>query len=184
MIHLVTLENELPDIVVHHVCELLYIAYGVGCEHVGEGKATSSGAVDALEVVKNPPMDPGFSDDKLLLISTRPLEVPEGPLGRAPAGVFGDRDLGRGVISTVGLTVPASTEVTEENEGQWAFFGDRLARRAVHLLGLLWGLHRCVSVKCAMYVPWCEDLAPEDEQATLCDFCRDKSEAALRHSRS
>ena len=85
----------------------------------------------------------------------------------------------------VGLERPPSPP-SPQNEDAWIDFSDRLSRRAVQQVGFLWGLHRCVDPRCAMYVPWSSAVskASAEGDPTLCDFCRGKSETRLDRTRS
>jgi predicted Zn-dependent protease len=66
--------------------------------------------------------------------------------------------------------------VTEASIETWR---RRLAREAVHVIGHLWDLHHCYDVRCAMHPSWSPHLGPTPD-ASLCTFCREKSERKIR----
>lgn len=188
MIHLVSLDD-LPPFVVDHLCRRLFMAYGVGCDHLGHVDAPRSasvdGGLDAMMVLRDAPEVNRYTDDRAVFLTVRPLAFPEGPVGIPPSDGFADLASGTALVTTAGLDRPGAAP-GPDNEDAWIDFSDRLARRAVQQVGFLWGLHRCVDPRCAMYLPWPSAGVKPGAEAdpTLCDFCRGKSEVRLDRTRS
>ena len=178
MIHIVTL-SELPSLVVEQVARQLFLCYGVGAEHSAhEPRSGGPGGLDAAETVGMPPRHSTFADDKTLYLTDEKLVLPSGPLGTPPSGGYALPDEGVGIATSHGIELPAPIGA-EEDPSAWLAFADKVARRAIHQVGFLWGLHRCVDLRCAMSAPWLQDAGP-----SLCDFCRERSEARIHLARS
>ena len=189
MIHVATLDP-IADFLVDQVCSRLYLAYGIGSEPVGtvalpEGCEAGEALLAWALLDRLPRLDERISDDRTLVLTTRPLRFPEGPLGEPPAEGLADPKAGRAVVTTCGLQ-PPKRPLSAETEEAWGLHADRIARRAVQQVGFLWGLHRCLDARCAMATPWARRVVEGGylTSTTLCEFCRTKSEARLEQTRS
>ena len=171
-----------PDFVVEHLCRRLFMAFGIGCEAT-DPVPQRQGPVSVAEFLAEVPPAHAYEDDRSVFVLHAPLILPDGPLGVPPGTGWADKAAGLAVITADGLESPGS-DVTPESEAAFTDYADRIARRAVQQVGLLWGLHRCLDVRCAMYVPWSPATAASAAEPTLCDYCREKSEARLRRTRS
>jgi archaemetzincin len=177
MIRLVTI-SDLPDLVVTAVCRRLFTTFGVGAEPT-ERRAPPPGEIlDAARFLQTQRPASAFADDQTLFLTDAPVSLPSGPLGAAPTGGYADPATGLAVVTTDGLKLPPAG-AGEEDEQAWLAYADRVARRAVHQIGFLWGLHRCVDARCAMSPPWVGDPPP-----ALCDFCRDRTDTRVQRARS
>jgi len=182
VIHLVTLDP-FPEPVVGQVRSRLYLAFGVGCEHTGHHAAPiprRADRFDAAALLSAEPPFESYSDDRVLYLTSAELALPAGPLGVPPAHGFSLPKVRRAVVSSSRIAAPQPA--TPEEDEAWLTYGDRLGKHAVQQMGFLWGLRRCLDHHCAMATPWDEDVA--DDDATLCEFCRKKSEVSLQGARS
>ncbi len=182
MIHLVTLDA-FAEPTVAQVRSRLYLAYGVGCEHGGRVKdpiPRKKARFDAEKLLSAAPPFEVYADDRVVYLTLAELELPAGPLGTAPSQGFATPRTGCAVVSGADLIAPP--ENTPDDDEAWLTYGDHLGRRAVQQIGFLWGLRRCLDHHCAMAVPWAEEVSKND--ATLCEFCRGKSEILLHRARS
>jgi len=182
MMHLVSLDP-LQEITVDQIRSRLYLAFASGCEHAGAHPDPSprrGGTFDVRELLSAPPPFESHSDDRLLYLTGAPLTPQEGPLGAPPIFGFASLDLGRAVVTSAGLFMPEAG--TDPEDEAYATLGEQIGRRAVQQMGFLWGLRRCVDPRCAMAIPWLEGQTRED--ASLCEFCRDRSEILLSRVRS
>jgi predicted Zn-dependent protease len=168
VIRLVTFEpfeRELLD----QLSRAIFQAYGLGCEYAGEvplpEKANVAGGLDAVELVTHATQVKSFADDKVIYLTARPFAPRRLPSGELPTQGFSQAGGSRAVLTTHGLP-------------QGAAFLKRLSKQAVHEVGHLWELHHCLDARCAMYPPWAMSFATGE--ATLCTFCREKSEQKIR----
>jgi archaemetzincin len=171
MIRIVTLSEFSPD-VVDLVSRRLHAAYGMGCEFEGEGELPR-GAVDdeqdgydAVKLLDEIDDDVTlYADDKILYLTSEPLVVPPGPMGRGPVDGYAQYGGGKAVATANAMAgVPL-------DQG--------LAKRAAHYVGHLWDLHHCYDPRCAMHPGWSPGFAQYPE-VTLCLFCREKSERKIK----
>jgi archaemetzincin len=177
VIHIVTI-SELPRLVVQQVCRRLFVNYGVGAEYAAHQPLARGGDVDAVAMLSTGGKASSFADDKTLFLTDEPLTLPRGPMGVPPSGGYADPARGSAIVTTWGIELP-KLRGGDEDEKAWLAFAEQVARRAVQQIGFLWGLHRCVEMRCAMTAPWLADAPP-----ALCDFCRERSEARIRLARS
>jgi predicted Zn-dependent protease len=157
---------------VERLSKLLYAAFGVGCEHVGE-HAVPSGfhdPADAEKLLKEAPAVRSYADDKLLYVTGLKLRDRDLPSGKAPTIGFSQYAGDRALVSTA--------DVADLEEGG----GKTVGRNAMHQVGHLWELHHCLDPRCAMYPPWTPSFVTGDP--VFCNFCRDKSEQKLRLAKS
>jgi predicted Zn-dependent protease len=117
------------------------------------------------------------ADDKLLYVRHRPLTPPEGPLGTPPTSGFAQYAGQRAVVTTANFPKELFEETTEDEEREP--FRKRLAKLAVREIGRTWGLHTCLDAKCSMHPSWSAAYETNVEPV-LCNFCREKSEEAIR----
>jgi archaemetzincin len=168
VIRLVSLDPLDPE-VLQKLTRVLFQAYGLGCEHVGEMEAPASAlrgeSIDAVEFLKVAPEVKSFADDKVLFLTGRALSGRELPSGKGPTPGFSLFGGPSGIVTAHGL--PKGDGLLK-----------RLAKQAVHELGHLWELHHCLDPRCAMYAPWAPAFA--NGEPTLCTFCREKSEGRIR----
>ncbi len=158
------------------ICRRLYLCYGVGAEYSEGEPPQGKDKLDALELVSKPPPIPTGADDKILLLTRKELLLPKGPLGEPPSGGFANPERGQAIVTSAGVPSPKNGD---DNGGPWLVYADEVARRAVHQIGLLFGLHRCPDLRCAMSTPWISGVLPK-----LCDFCRERSEQPIHRARS
>jgi predicted Zn-dependent protease len=149
----------------------LYTAFGVGCEHSGDVALPSgtSDPADAEQLLRAAPSVRAYADDKLLYITKRKLKDRALPSGSGPTPGFCLYNESRALISVAGAP---DLEANLKEVG----------RHAMHQLGHLWELHHCLDPRCAMYPPW--TLGYDEQEASFCNFCRDKSEQKIRLAKS
>ncbi len=169
MIRILTL-GEMPAETVEFVARRLYAAYGIGAEHAGNAEAppdaiNDRGAIDADVLLKESKGVKTFADDKILFLTSDPLDTPEGPMGRGPVLGYAQYGGERAVATSAGL--------------KGLSVQDGLAKRAAHHVGHLFDLHHCFDPRCAMYPEWAPAFAQFPEVA-LCPFDREKSERKIR----
>ena len=178
MIHVITI-SALPELLIEQVCKHLFLNYGVGTEHSRHnGGAEKEVERDAMSLLSREWGISSFADDKTLLLTDEPITLLDGPMGIPPSGGFADPSRSIAVVTTHGIPFPKRRE-QEEDPNEWLSYTNQVARRAVHQVGLLWGLHRCVNTRCAMLAPWLKSTSPN-----LCDFCRERSETRISRARS
>jgi archaemetzincin len=177
VIRLATLTPLDPTDVVALV-KTIYSTFGLGTEHAGELRPPAAGAGkdgvrDAARLLAAAGPVRLVADDKVLFITDAPLSLPPGPLGAPPCWGFAEYGGQRALVS---LDPLPKRGVSEASIDAWR---RRLAREAVHAVGHLWGLHHCYDARCAMHPSWSPHLAATPD-ATLCTFCREKSERKIR----
>lgn len=179
MIRVVTLEP-FEDADLDALCKLLYQAYGLGCERAGkvplpeEALDEKSGAYDANLLLEEAESVKLVADDKLLYVMRKPLLQKEGPMGAPPTHGLAQFGGQRAVVTTA-LFPKGIEERDDESES----FRKRLAKQAVREIGRTWELHTCIDPKCSMHPSWAEPFEVHLEPV-LCNFCREKSEEAIR----
>ncbi len=170
MIRVVTLDSyeKKP---IDKMCQMLYAAFGVGCEHSGEVSipAGFEEPFDAQKLIEALPAMGAFTDDKVLFLTSRKLKTRELLSGSAPTQGFALYTKGRAIVSTNGLKAMEETPKT-------------VVRHAMQQLGHTWELHHCLDPRCAMYPYWTPSYVQGD--AIFCNFCRDKSEQKIRLAKS
>jgi predicted Zn-dependent protease len=177
VIRIVTLDRIDPSDVAF-LSGMLYRAFGVGTEHVGDKPVPpeaeqKDGRLDALKLLREAPHVRSLPDDKVIYITSAPLALKPGPLGEPPCWGFADFGGERAVVSTARFPARGVSEASVET---WR---KRLAREAIHALGHTWDLHHCYDPRCAMHPSWSPGL-PEKPEMDLCTFCREKSERKIR----
>ncbi|MHB8878302.1 MAG: hypothetical protein ACYC8T_31790 [Myxococcaceae bacterium] len=170
MIRVVTLDPH-DEKQVAKLCQTLYAAFGVGCEHSGhvavpEGLPEPYDAAKLLEEVQGVR---AYADDKLLYLTGKKLKDRPLPSGTVPTAGYCRYGKDRALIST------AAVKNLEEGL-------KTVARHSLHQLGHVWELHHCLDPRCSMYPPWTPSFALGD--AIFCTFCRDKSEQKIRLAKS
>lgn len=170
MIRVITLDHyeEKP---LAKLCQMLYAAFAVGCEHSGEF-APPEGMKEPFEphaLLDGAPAVRSYADDKLLYLTSRKLKDRQLPSGAAPTHGIARYGKDRALVST-------STVKSFEDSLKL------VARHALHQVGHLWDLHHCLDPRCAMYPTWTPSFVQGD--ATFCTFCRDKSEQKIRLAKS
>ena len=172
MIRLVTLDA-IDREVLDKLCRIIYQAYGLGCEVVGEvpvpKEAIKGDALDAVVLLEKAPPVKSFADDKAVYLTNRPLLSRELPSGKAPTTGLSQYSGERAVITTHGL--PQGEALLK-----------RLAKLVVHDVGHLWDLHHCLDPRCSMYATWAPAFA--NGEPILCTFCREKSEQRIRMAKT
>ena len=156
----------------------LFATFGVGVEHLGErplprALAGAKVPTDVLRLLAEVEPIRLVGHDKVLYLTALELEEPEGPLGAPPVWGFAEYGAARSVVSLAHLPPRGVSEASIET---WR---RRLAREAAHVVGHLWDLHHCYDARCAMHPSWSPHLGPTPD-ASLCTFCREKSEARIR----
>jgi predicted Zn-dependent protease len=168
LIRLVTLDP-FDDELLHKLTRLLFQAFGLGCEYVGEvgmpEEARKGDALDAVLLVTHASAVRSFADDKVVYLTSRKLLPRELPSGAAPTAGFSQYSGERAVITSHGL--PTGDALLK-----------RVGKQAIHDVGHLWDLHHCLDPRCAMHPPWTPTFGAGEP--VLCPFCRDKSEARIR----
>ncbi|WP_373044154.1 hypothetical protein [Vulgatibacter sp.] len=177
MIRVVTLES-FEDADMDALCKMLFQAYGLGCERAGnlplpeEAESVGDvGAYDANTLLDEAETVKLVADDKLLYVTRRKLHQPEGPLGEPPTHGLAQFGGQKAVVSTA-----LFPKDLEENSDE---FRKRLAKQAVREIGRTWELHTCLDPKCSMHPSWAAPFESNVEPV-LCNFCREKSEEAIR----
>jgi archaemetzincin len=171
MIRVITLDEFDPKAIAK-LCATLYQAFGVGCEHQGDGRMPDGlgDPIDSHKLLDNAPTVRAYPDDKLLYITSRKLKDRELPLkATAPTSGIARYSKDRALVTT-------HPKKNLEEAGKW------MARHAMHQVGHLWELHHCLDPRCAMYPPWTPSYANGD--SAFCTFCRDKSEQKIRLAKS
>ncbi len=172
MIRLVSVDPFEPE-VLKQLSRVLFQAYGLGCEYIGEADAPSAAVrgdtLDAVEFLKAAPEVKSFADDKVVYLASRALASRELPSGKGPTPGFS-------------LFGGPSALVTSHGLPKGDALLKRLAKQAVHDLGHLWELHHCLDPRCSMYAPWAPTFA--NGEPVLCTFCREKSEARIRMAKT
>jgi archaemetzincin len=172
VIRLVSLDPLDPEVLTK-LTRVLFQAFGLGCEHIGEAAPPSSAnnadAIDAVEFLKSAPEVKSFADDKVIFLTGRPLAGRDLPSGKSPTPGFSLFGGATAIVTSHGL--PKGDALLK-----------RLAKQAVHDLGHLWELHHCLDPRCSMYAPWAPAFA--NGEAVLCTFCREKSEARIRMAKT
>ncbi|MBJ6759214.1 hypothetical protein DRW03_04405 [Corallococcus sp. H22C18031201] len=170
MIRVVTLDP-IDDKQLAKFNRTLYTAFGVGSEHSGSAEipAGMSEPLDAEKLVDAVKGIRAYTDDKVLLLTTRKLKDRELPSGTAPTVGFARQGKDRAVLS-----------IHPHKDLESAYKG--LARHALHQLGHLWELHHCLDPRCSMYPPWTPSFS--QGEPIFCTFCREKSEQKIRLAKS
>ncbi len=170
MIRVVTLDS-FEDKPLAKLCQTLYAAFAVGCEHSAELKtpAGMSAPLDAQKLLDTVDSVRAYPDDKLLYLTSRKLKERTLPSGTAPTFGFAVYGMDKAIVSTDG------TKGLEDGL-------KLIARHSLHQLGHCWELHHCLDPRCAMYPPWTPSFAAGE--STFCTFCRDKSEQKIRLAKS
>lgn len=170
MIRVVTL-SEFEDETLALVLKRVQNSYGVGVE-IGrrttmptEAYDPAADAYNAVETIAEAEDVRAFGDDKILFLTDRPLSLPIGPMGPGPVDGFADFGQVKAVATSAG--VPKGMELASA-----------LSKRAIRQVGHLFDLHHCHDQKCAMLPGWLDGFAQYPE-ASLCVFCRDKSEQRI-----
>jgi predicted Zn-dependent protease len=174
VIRLATLAPLDPTDVVALV-KTLRATFGLGTEHVGDlpPPRGGDGGWDAERFLDAASGVRVVADDKVLFITSAPLTLSAGPLGAPPAWGFARYGGDRAMLSLDPLPARGVSEASIET------YRRRLAREAVHVIGHLWDLHHCYDPRCAMHPSWSPHLGPTPD-ASLCTFCREKSERKIR----
>jgi archaemetzincin len=171
MIRVATFDDYEPQ-QLKELCKILYQAFGVGCEHVGNVPLTTGfhEPFDAHKLLEAAPKVMAFSDDKVLYLTARKLLARKLPnAGEAPTVGVAQYSGQRALITTAQVKNPS------EN-------AKAIARYAMQELGHTWGLHHCLDPRCAMYPQWTPSF-PTGE-ASFCVFCREMSERTIRLAKS
>ncbi len=174
MIHVMTLGEFEPE-TVEIVCRRLFGAFGVGAEEAGDATLPDAAydeqqdAYLAPVLLKEAESVSSFADDKVVYITSRPLVLPPGPLGRSPDSGFAVWGGDRAVVTDQ----PPLGRLGE------AVDAELLAKRAAHEVGHLFELHHCPDPRCAMFPPWSPTFE-ENLPLQLCSYCREKSERRIR----
>jgi len=170
MIRVVTLDPH-EDKPIQKLCQALFTAFGVGCEHSGSVKLPEGlhEPYDARVLLDQVAGVRAYADDKLLYLTGKKLADRQLPSGMAPTQGFARYGKDRALITT--------SVVKSMEEGV-----KTVARHALHQLGHLWEVHHCLDPRCAMYLPWTPSFPQGD--ASFCSFCREKSEQKIRMAKS
>ena len=172
MIRLVTLDPFEPE-VVQKLSRVLFQAFGLGCEYVGDAEPPPSAVhgetLDAVRFLEAAPEVKSFADDKVVYLTGRALAGRDLPSGKGPTPGFSLYGGPSAIVTSHGL--PKGDALLK-----------RLAKQAVHDLGHLWELHHCLDPRCSMYAPWAPTFA--NGEPVLCTFCREKSEARIRMAKT
>jgi archaemetzincin len=171
LIRVVTLDEFEPKPLAK-LTQMLYQAFGVGCEHAGLGQipAGMSEPFDADALLDGASKIRAYQDDKVLYITKRKLKDRTLPTGNAPTLGVARYGRDRALISLL------PQKDLEEGNVKWA------ARNALHHIGHLWELHHCLDPRCSMYPTWTPSYVNGD--AIFCPFCRDKSDQKIRLAKS
>ena len=170
MIRVVTLE-EVDEKQIGKFCQILYTAFGVGCEHTGHGRMPDgfSEPYDPNALLEGVAPVRAYQDDKVLYVTMKKLADRTFPTGTAPT---------QGVCRYGRDRALSSTHPKKDLEEGLKY----AARHAMHQVGHLWELHHCLDPRCAMYPPWTPSYA--NGEPIFCTFCRDKSEQKIRLAKS
>lgn len=170
MIRVVTLD-EFDEKQLKKLTQALYQAFGVGTEHSGQHAVPSgvSEPFDAQKLIEGMPKVSLFQDDKVLFLTLRKLAERDLPTGKAPTHGFALQGLDKAIVSMF-------PKKNLEDGFKFAL------RHALHQVGHLWDLHHCLDPRCSMYPPWTPSF--QTAEAIFCTFCREKSEAKIRLSKS
>ncbi|MFN0063194.1 MAG: hypothetical protein ACKVPX_11860 [Myxococcaceae bacterium] len=151
--------------------KLLYTSFGVGCEVVGV-RPVPAGVGDPIvpsRLLEKLDNITAYPDDKVLVLTSRPLADRPVPSGTAPSIGYAQQGLSRALVSTHPAT---------DLESSFKL----ISRNALHQLGHTWELHHCLDPRCAMYPPWTPSF--QTGEAMFCNFCRDKSDHKIRLAKS
>jgi predicted Zn-dependent protease len=151
------------------LCQKLYAAFGVGCEHSHAPVPESREPCDGTKLLDEAPFVRAYADDKILYLTSRKLKDRTLPSGVVPTSGLACYGKDRALVTTAGI------KNLEEELG-------KIARQSLHQLGHLWELHHCLDPRCAMYPPWTPSF-PEGDPI-FCTFCREKSEQKIRLAKS
>ncbi len=153
------------------LCQTLFAAFGVGCEHSGHVAVPqgTSEPYDAGKLLEEVAGVRAYADDKVLYLTSKKLKDRALAPGSAPTSGYARYGRDRALVTTFGIK---DLEVGLRT----------VARQALHQLGHVWELHHCLDPRCAMYPPWTPSF-PQGE-ALFCTFCREKSEQKIRLAKS
>lgn len=170
MIRVSTLEH-FDDKQIKKLCDQLYAAFGVGCEHSGNAHLPGgfSEPLDSNKALTEAPRVRAFADDKIVYLTQLKLKDRSLPTGSVPTQGNAWYGKDRAVVTTY--------PKKDLEDGL-----KLVVRHSMHQLGHLWELHHCLDPRCAMYPPWTPSFASGD--TTFCTFCRDKSEQKIRLAKS
>lgn len=152
-------------------CQLLFTAFGVGTQLVGETTVPekTGGPMDAVKFLENAPHVAAYADDKILFLTDQG---------------FQDRKVNKLTLPTQGYALYAGNKAIVSTFGSTDLEAQlkRVGRHALHQVGHLWELHHCLDPRCAMYPTWTPSFDAGD--ASFCNFCREKSEDKIRLAKS
>jgi archaemetzincin len=170
VIRVITLDDFEPKEVAKF-CQVLYAAFGIGCEHSGQLPMPNGVGepIDAYKLMQAAKPITAYKDDKILYVTSRKLKDRVLLSGTAPTHGCAYYGKERAVISLAGT---AGLEEGIKHVG----------RLSLHQVGHLWELHHCLDPRCSMYPTWTPSF-PTGE-SVFCNYCREKSERKIRLAKS
>lgn len=170
MIRIATFEEVDPKLM-KDLCRLLYTAFAVGCESVGQ-VAVPAGLKDPFDanaLLDAAPRVQSYPDDKVLYLTSRRLSPRKLPSAEVPTYGVSRYGAQRALISTAHIKNAADN-------------AKAVARFAMHEVGHTWNVHHCIDARCAMYPHWTPSYLLAE--ATFCVFCREQSDAKVSLAKS
>lgn len=169
MIRLVSFEPMDPELL-QKLTRVLFQAFGLGCEYVGEvplpAGTDEDAPLEAVALLHTAPAVKSFADDKVVYLTSRPLAPRKVPGGLVPTPGYSDQGGERALVTAFGLPDDLDERLR------------RMGKQAMHEVGHLWALHHCLDPRCAMYAPWARSFV--SGEPSLCIFCRERSERRIR----
>jgi archaemetzincin len=170
VIRVVTVD-EFDDKQLKKFCQVLYAAFGIGCEHSGLSPIPGDQhePFDGYKLMESVKPGLAYADDKVLYLTSRKLKDRVVPSGTVPTLGCAKYGMDKAIMTTLG------TQGLEEGI-------KHVGRHALHQVGHLWELHHCLDPRCSMYPTWTPSFPLGD--AIFCNYCREKSERKIRLAKS